>query len=128
MLNNNLKNKTGDVDPFNKKKLAEEAKRDQARIQEVQRQQERNKLQLEIDNRKREIDKLSLDLRTKENLLIEAKRKSDEAKKTAFLFEGKIKQQKGSVDYLEQKVSAQEGREASAEAELERATAESNSL
>jgi len=69
MLNNNSKNKIGDTDPFNKKKLAEEAKRDQGLIEKAQKQREKNELLLRVSNHKREVDRIKADLRTKENLI-----------------------------------------------------------
>jgi len=116
--NNNSKNKTGDQDPFDKKKLAEEAKRDQEKIRAEQKEQEKRKLQLQIDNLERELDRLKIFLNTKNRLLSDAKRKVEDVKKAIFLLESGIKKQEGGMGYLNDDALAEENKKAATEAEL----------
>jgi hypothetical protein len=90
--NTNPKNKTGDVDSFNKKKLADEAKREKDSIRKSQQDQAKRKLQIRIDNLTRELNQFLSNLRIKEAQLTSLKREVDRAKKETLLFrEQKIK-------------------------------------
>jgi predicted nucleic acid-binding Zn-ribbon protein len=124
LYGNNTKNKTGDLDPFNKKRLAEEAKKDKEKQLELQRQQERNKLQLQIDNLKREIDRLVLEVSTREKILSETKLKLGQAERDVFLTAGEIKKEEGGIGYLDDSINAGENRLTNIEAELEKATSD----
>lgn len=66
----------------------------------AQKQQERSRLQLQIDNRKRELDRLKLDLRNREVRQGEAKKKLDEANRLLFALNNQIKKQEGGIGYL----------------------------
>ncbi len=110
----------GADDPFNKKKLAEEAKRDQERIKEAQRQREKSDLQLKINNLERELSRQVIDLRTKENLFSDSKRKLEDLNRGVFLIEGNIKKQEGGIGYLNNQLSSQEYKTAASESELEK--------
>jgi chromosome segregation ATPase len=116
----NSKVKTGDVDPFNKKKLAEEARRDQEKIKKDQAETERRKLQLQIDNLERELVRFTTGLKTKENLLSDAKRKAEEAKTAIFLLDNQIKKDKGSLSYLNAEVATHDTRTNVIESDLEK--------
>ncbi|MCX6717494.1 MAG: hypothetical protein NTU76_02370 [Candidatus Taylorbacteria bacterium] len=59
----------GNSDPFNKVKLAEEAKRDQEMIALAKRQREKTDLQMQSSNRKNELVKAQTELRSKETRL-----------------------------------------------------------
>ncbi len=118
MLKSNPKSKTDGPDPFDKKKLAEEAKKDQEKLEEAKRQQDRSKLQLQISNRERELDKLEAGLRVKEGFLVESKRKAEDAKKAVFLLDGQIKKQEGGSKYLNDTVVTEDKKETVSEAEL----------
>lgn len=114
----------GAVDPFNKKKLAEEAKRDQEKIKADQREVERRKIQLQIDNLQRELIRLTADLQLKQNHFTESKRKTDSARREFFLLEGKIKKEEGEISYLGHDSATQDRRVNNTEAELEKAQAQ----
>jgi chromosome segregation ATPase len=116
----NSKVKTGDVDPFNKKKLAEEARRDQEKIKKDQTETERRKLQLEIDNLERELIRFTGGLQTKKNLLLSARRKVEEAKTAIFLLEKQIKENEGSLGYLKVEVATHDTRTNAIESDLEK--------
>jgi chromosome segregation protein len=110
----------GADDPFNKKKLAEEAKKDQERIKEAQKQREKNDLQIKINNLERDLSRQTIDLRTKENLFFDSKRKLDDLNRAIFLLEGNIKKQEGGVGYLNDQLSSQEYKTNISESELEK--------
>jgi len=110
----------GADDPFNKKKLAEEAKRDQERIKETQKQREKNDLQMKIDGLERDLSRQVIDLRTKENLFFDSKRKLEDLNRAIFLLEGNIKKQESGVGYLNDQLSSQEYKTNTSESELEK--------
>lgn len=111
-------------DFFNKKKLAEEAKRDQEAIKRNQQEAERRKIQVEINNLERALDQFLIQLRAKEGLYLETKRKAEEAKKAVFLLDNQIKKQEGGMNYLSAEVTLQERRDSTFEAELDKARQE----
>jgi hypothetical protein len=71
-------------DFFNKQKLAKEAASDLSKIKEAQREQEKRKIQLQIDNKKRELDRLEMDLQARNLKQTEAKRRVDDVKKRSL--------------------------------------------
>lgn len=125
MLNDkNSKNNIGADDPFNKKKLAEEAKREHEKNAEVKRDQDRRKIQLEIDNLERELDRFDMEIASKDRLFSDAKRKAEALKNEIFLLEGKIKKQEGGISYLNSEASSHKGKVVMTETELERSKTE----
>lgn len=98
--NSSSKNKTGDQDPFDRKKLAREAEADALRIKAVQKDQNRRKLQLQIDNYKREMDRLTMGLRAKQLKQADLKRDLEIKRRALFVLETQIKQKEGGLGYL----------------------------
>jgi chromosome segregation ATPase len=118
IYNTNPKNKTGDVDPFNKKKLAEEAAKDEEIRKAVQRDQEKRKIQLQIDNLDTELTQTKSSLTTKTRLLADLKIKLDAAKEEISKLELQIKGQKDEVNNKNSNVLSEENKGASTESEL----------
>lgn len=114
----------GADDPFDKKKLAEEARLDNIKIQEDKRQVEKNKIQLQISNKERELVRLEQNLRLKQTQFEAAKRKVEEAKKAAFLLAGQIKKEEGGVSYLEAEASTHDSRAVASGASLQEVQAD----
>jgi chromosome segregation ATPase len=111
-------------DFFNKKKIAEEAKRDTEAIRRNQQEIERKKIQVEINNLERGLDQFLIQLRVKENMYIDTKRKADDAKKAVFLLDNQIKKQEGGMGYLDDEATSQDRREGAFEVELDKARQE----
>jgi len=124
MLNNNFKNNTvRNSDPndlFNKKKLAEDAKRENAKREEIQKQQEKSKLQMQISNLERELVRLNTDLNVKNNFLSDLQKKKIDAEKNVSLLEGQIKKQEGTLGYLGQEAFGQDISVKASEADLQK--------
>ncbi len=59
----------GNFDPFNKAKLADEAKKDQEMISLAKRQRDKSVLQMQTSNRKKELERAQMELRSKETKL-----------------------------------------------------------
>ncbi|MFA6227362.1 MAG: hypothetical protein WC631_02720 [Candidatus Paceibacterota bacterium] len=68
MLNDNRKTLPND-NPFDKRRLAEEARRDSENIRKAQIQRDKSTLSLQVGNRKQELERLKLDLRNRETKL-----------------------------------------------------------
>lgn len=105
-------------DDFSKNKLVDEAKRIRESREAAQKQQEKSRLQLEIQNKKRELDRGKIDLQAKENKLAEIARKLADAKRAEFSLKGKIKQTEGGTGYLDDEARAHDAQASSHEAEL----------
>jgi chromosome segregation ATPase len=114
----------GSDDPFDKKKLAEEARLDAVKIKEDKRKQEQDKIQLQISNRERELARLEQDLRLKESQFMVAKKKAEDARKDAFLLAGQIKKDEGGASYLEAEASLHDSRAVASEASLQEVQAD----
>lgn len=123
MLIGNNKNKIGDPDPFNKRKLAEEARRDQARIKADQVDQSKRRIQLQVDNLTRELSRLISDLRLKENQLLDLKRKADSLKRGTALTQGQMEQTEHLVKTLSSEVEAEENIAEATQSKLQAAKA-----
>jgi len=70
LYNNPSKNKIGSDDPFNKKKLAEEAKQDQKIIEQNQKLKVQSQLREQAKNRQKDVDRLKVELAAKEKLVV----------------------------------------------------------
>ncbi len=108
----NSSNRSGSIpsrdDLFNKNKLADEAKKVAEQAILTRKDQEKRKLQVQIDNRKRELTPLESKLRLAEQHLGLSTKDRDSLEREIFRLDQQVKQLEGGKKYLNDTASVHE--------------------
>ncbi|MGB8815864.1 MAG: hypothetical protein WCC74_01300 [Minisyncoccia bacterium] len=127
MLNNNTKTSLND-NIFDKKKLVEEAKRDNENIKNAQKQREKNVLILKVSNLKQDITRLRMEMRSKEIRLNDFKKSIILSKQIVSELGFKIKKEEGDLNFLKFGLESQNTKASSLKSELDKLKINADSL